>query len=38
MTCVGHYGFKPLVYENFMEKNKRIRTNGMLKRGFVYLY
>ena len=35
---MGHYEMKPNIYEKFKEKNKRIGTNGMLEKGFMYLY
>ena len=32
MMCMGHNEIKPpLIYKNFIEKNKRIRTNGRLE-------
>ena len=29
--CVGHYEIKPLIYEEFIEKNNCICTKGMLE-------
>ena len=39
LLCVGHYEMKPpILYENFMENNKCICTNGKLENEFMYLY
>ena len=33
MMCVGHNDIESYVYKKFVEKNKCIRTNGMLDVG-----
>ena len=38
MIFVGHYEFKPPIYQKVIKKNKCIRTNGMLENGLMYLY
>ena len=38
MMCVGHYEIKPPIYENFIEGNIYIYTNGVLENGLMYLY
>ena len=38
MMCVGHYEIIRPIYENFIEKNKCVRTNGMLENGsYIYI-
>ena len=37
MTCVGHNEIKSPIYEKFIEKNRCIHTNNMLKNGLMYL-
>ena len=33
MMCMSHYEIKPHVYKEFIEKNKCMRTYGMLENG-----
>ena len=35
---MGYYEIKLPVYENFMEKNKCVRTNDMLENRLMYSY
>ena len=36
MKCVGHNEIESPIYEEFIEKNKCLRTNGMLENELVY--
>ena len=38
MACVGCDEIQPPIYMKFVEKNRRVRTNGRLESGLVYFY
>ena len=38
MTCVGHFELNYHVYKKFVDKNRCLCTNVLLKNGLIYEY